>query len=491
MTDFFEDARAHQGHRRAALRGGLSSVASRAFGAVVQVCSVIILARLLTPEDYGLVAMVLAITSVAPIIVDLGTRDAVGQQERITPSEVSALFWITCAAGVALALLVVVSGPLIAQLYGDPRLTEIAWVSSLTVITSALTCQHYALLRRAMMFRHLALIEGGANLVGACTAVTMALLGAGYWALVVRPLITGMCVLGGVLWHCRWVPPRPTITPGVRQMLRFGTNLMGFVVADFIGRHADSVAIGMTAGAQRLGFYRKALLIYENLLDLTVALHGVASVSLSKLRDDHAELRRLWAKGLNTLSFYAMPAFGAVAVVGDDLIRLVLGEQWAFAGTLLTLLALRGIPHVVDRTLGWLHVAAGRPDRWARWGLLQACVQIVALLIGLPFGIIGIVVAYSIAMYAMFVPTLVYAGRPLGVHARDVVAAIWQPLLGTLLAVAVGLTLDFLAWPDMHPLPRMVLAGASFVTVYVALVAGVMRLREPFMVVVKLRGAAR
>jgi PST family polysaccharide transporter len=491
VIDFFEDAQARAGHQQAALRGGLSSVVSRAFSAMVQVCSVVVLARLLTPEDYGLVAMVLAITSVTPMIVDLGTREAVGQQARITQGEVSALFWITITAGLLFALLIVLISPSIARLYGEPRLIEIAWVSSLTVLASALTCQHYGLLRRAMMFRQVALVEAGANFVGACAAVGMALLGTGYWALVMRPLVTALCVVGGVFWYCPWIPRKPTITSGVKEMLRFGANMMGFTVADFVGRNADSVAIGLTAGAQRLGFYRKALLIYDNLLDLTVALHAVAAVSLSKLRDDHVELRRLWAKGLRTLSFYAMPAFGIVAVIGNDLIYLVLGERWSFAGILLTLLALRGIPHVVERTLGWLHVAAGRSDRWARWGLLQASVQIIALLIGLPFGPIGVIVAYTLAMYLMFVPTLVYAGRPLGVQALDVARAIWQPMIGTLVAVGVGLVLAFVIWPDMSRLLRLSLSGVSFVVVYLAVVPGVMRLREPLLIVVKLWGTTR
>jgi PST family polysaccharide transporter len=194
---------------------------------------------------------------------------------------------------------------------------------------------------------------------------------------------------------------------------------------------------------------------------------------------------------LRTLSFYAMPAFGIVAVIGNDLIYLVLGERWSFAGILLTLLALRGIPHVVERTLGWLHVAAGRSDRWARWGLLQASVQIIALLIGLPFGPIGVIVAYTLAMYLMFVPTLVYAGRPLGVQALDVARAIWQPMIGTLVAVGVGLVLAFVIWPDMSRLLRLSLSGVSFVVVYLAVVPGVMRLREPLLIVVKLWGTTR
>jgi PST family polysaccharide transporter len=430
--------------------------------------------------------MVTAFTGFAPILVDLGTRDAVAQRDKITPGEVSALFWISLAVGGSFALLVALSGPLISRFYGEPRLTMIALVSSLTVLASALTCQHQGLLRRAMMFRQVAMIDFGANVVGAGTAIAMAFTGAGYWALVVRPLVTGLFTAIGVWTYCRWVPPRPTLTAGVKEMLRFGVNLTGFSIADFVGRYADSVAIGRVSGTERLGYYRKALLVYENALDLTISLHGVAAVSLPKLRGNLVELRRLWAKGLSTLSFYAMPAFGALAVTSQDLIFLVLGERWQNAGLLLSVLALRGIPHVVERTLGWLHVAAGRSDRWMRWGVLEAGLQVIALFCGLPFGPMGVATAYVITMFLIFVPSIVYAGQPLGIGARDVMQAIWQPLVGTLGAVVSGFLLHFLVLADMQRFPRLLLVGFTFVAVYLILVPGIFKLRTPLTVILKL-----
>ncbi len=126
-----------------------------------------------------------------------------------------------------------------------------------------------------------------------------------------------------------------------------------------------------------LGYYQNAMFIYENLLALLVTpVHGVAVTSLSKAQNDLDELRRLWRKALSTLGFYAMPAFGILAVTGQDLVIVLFGSKWAQAGVLISILALRGIPHAVERTLGWLHVAAGRTDRWMRWGLVAMCAQV-------------------------------------------------------------------------------------------------------------------
>jgi PST family polysaccharide transporter len=488
---YFDEHRIDDGHGTRSLRGGAISIVSRGANALIQIGSVLFLARLLSPEDYGLVSMVAAVTGFAPILVDLGTRDAVVQRPRITRGEVSALFWITMAFGFGSALLVAASGPLIAWFYGEPRLTTIALVSSLTFVTSALVCQHQALMRRAMQFRALGISEAAANLVSAVAAITMASFGFGYWALVLRPIATGFLLAAGTWVCCRWLPSRPTFTRGVREMVGFGLNSTGFTMTDFIGRSVDRVAIGYRNGAVRLGYYQNARFVYDNLLDVLVAAtHGVAVSSLSKLRNDPEELRRLWAKALSTLAFYAMPAFGLLAVVSRDLIVLLLGNKWANAGLLLSILALRGIPHCIERTLGWLHVTAGRTDRWMRWGLFATGAHLVALVVGLPFGPTGVVVGYVICMYLLFVPAIAYAGRPLRITGRDLIRAVGLQLVAALLAVAGSGTLERLALAHSEPITRVAALSLAYVTFYMVLAVGLFRVRMPLEVMLSLvRGA--
>jgi PST family polysaccharide transporter len=480
---YFEDNKAKAGHGRKSLRGGAITIIARAINAVIQIGSAFFLARLLSPEDYGLVAMVFAITGFAPILVDLGTRDAIVQRERITPDEVSALFWITLLVGCVLSLLVIGSGPLIAHIYHEPRLTVIALCSSVMIIASAMTCMHYALLRRAMMFRSIAIIEVGSNLLGAGIAIGTAFRGLGYWALVLRPIVTS-CLLAAAVWFkCHWLPGRPTFTSGVKQMLKFGGNLIAFSVADFVGRNSDRVAIGYGLGASALGSYQNALLVYDNLLDVVVLpLHQVAIAGLSKLQDNLLELKRSWGKALSTVTFYAMPAFGILAVTSQDLVVLFLGAKWAIAGVLLSVLAMRGLPHSVERTLGWLHVAAGRTDRWMRWGVFGTCVQLVALVSGLPFGQMGVVSALTICMYGLFIPAIAYAGRPFGIGAGDVIRVVGRQLLGALFAAWIGFLARQALLPDTERFVRIILTACAYSVVYIILVAGVFKVRTPLVV---------
>lgn len=484
MKALFHDHTVDVDHGRRSLHSGAIVIGARACIAFIQVGSVLLLARLLSPEDYGLVSMVTVLTTFAPLLVSLGTPDAVVQRRSITEGEVSALFWISMTLGCTCALLLAASGPLIARFYGEPRLTTIAAVSAITFVASALTCQHYALLRRGMRFVDLAALDVGSNLLSAVAAIALAYYGLEYWALVIRPVLMNALLAAGVWLRCRWIPPRPTMTPAVKAMLGLGLHSTGFSMTDVVGRSSDRVGIGYRSGATTLGYYQNALFIYDNLLDLLVSpLHGVAVSSLSKTAHDPAELHRLWSKALTTLAFFAMPAFGILAVVGQELIVLLLGAKWGHSGVLLSILAVRGIPHSVERTLGWLHVAAGRTDRWMRWGVFATCGQLIAMFCGLPFGAQGVAVAYVIFMFVLFIPAVAYSGQPLGIGARAVIAAIWRPLAASLLAVAVGVILRYTLFAGLSAFMKILALGMAYAGVYLVTAVVLLGVRMPIAVV--------
>src|SRR5262245_3861952 len=209
---YFDDtAPSHDLHRRS-LRGGAISMVAQALNVVTQLVSTIILARILMPEDFGLVAMVSAVVGFATIFVDLGTRDAVTQRGSIDEGEVSALFWITCGVGLALTGLTVLSAPLLARFYDEPRLALVAIALSITFALPALYCQQQALMRRAMLFRSLAMIDIGANLGSTVAAILLAYQGYGYWALVWKLVLTALFTCLGVWLSCGWWPKRPKFT---------------------------------------------------------------------------------------------------------------------------------------------------------------------------------------------------------------------------------------------------------------------------------------
>ncbi len=480
VDSYFEENKPYRGLGRTSLRSGVIFVTARGLNIFVQLASTILLARLLSPHDFGLVAMVLALVGFAPMLIDLGTTDASVQKTHITQGEISTIFWLNVAIGVALTVLLAGSGGLIALVFGEPALTNIALMLSLTFITAAISTQHYALMRRAMQFRRIAIIDISANLIGSAVSIAMALTGWGYWSLVAKPIVTSGLSAIGVWLSCPWVPGRPQLTPAVKELLGFGMGVTGFTMTDYVAKSADRLAIGYFYGAGPLGLFQNAFNIYNNLLSiLTEPLHNIAVSGLSKLRNDVDELRRSWDRALSTLSFFSAGAFAVLAVIAQDFVVILLGQKWAPAGPLLCILAIRGIAHSIERTLGWIHVAIGRADRWMRWGWFSTACQLIALAGGLPFGVVGVTTAYAIVMFGLCVPAVVYAGRPIGISRRDVLQSIGPQTIAGLVTVSVGLVAQQTVLVNLSELVRFFVSMPFCLVVYLTLAVGIFRVTGP------------
>lgn len=482
---YFDDSARGNDLNRRSLRAGAVAMTSQAGNVATQVVSNIVLARILVPEDFGLVAMVSAITGYISIFVDLGTRDAVTQHARLSEGEASALFWITASTGLVFTIVTISCAPLIAAFYGLPKLKTITMAMSIPFMLSALYYQQYALMRRALMFRKLAIIDVSGNATGAIFAILLAHLGYGYWALVWKPAMTAFVTASAVWTTCGWWPKRPAFTQGVKEMIRFGLNVTGFSITDAISRSIDRVALGHSFGPRQLGFYQNALNVYDNSIGVTV-LHNVATATLSKLRDDLDALRRAWSTALSSLAFFAAPAFAVLAVVGQDFVVLLLGAKWKEAGTILCVLALRGPAQVVASTYSWLHVAAGRPDRWRRWGMFNCGFTIIALLCGLRYGAIGVAVSYGVVAYLVMVPSILYAGKPLGIGARDVFATVGPQVICALATAAFGFALRLTLFENVSVPVRFGLLSLLCGAFYLAVIVLGFRMTKPLAVAASL-----
>jgi polysaccharide transporter, PST family len=477
---YFGENKPHADLGRASVRNVVTSVAGRGVNVLIQFASTILLARLLSPHEFGLVAMVTALVLFAPILVDLGTTDASTQKPLITNGEISALFWLNITIGGTLTVLFAVGSGLIGAFYGEPALTGIALISSLNFILTALSLQHYALMRRAMEFQRIAIIDLSANALSSIVSVVLAFLGWGYWALVAKPIVQLSLTAFGTWMSCPWVPRRPSLSSEVKELVSFGLGVTGFAVMDTLSRSADRIALGYFNGPGSLGYFQNAFMLYDNLINMVAGpIHSVGISSLSKLRHNVPELRRSWSAALSSMTFFCAPTFALLAVTGQDLIVILLGQKWAPAGPLLCVFGIRGIANSVERTMGWLHVVAGRSDRWMRWGVFSAACHFVALAAGLPFGAMGVAVAYTAAMFCLFIPALVYAGRPIGIGVRDVLSATAPQMASAVIAVALGLTVQRLFLVEHSPLARLFVSIPVCLTTYVAIILGVFGLTSP------------
>jgi polysaccharide transporter, PST family len=262
-------------------------------------------------------------------------------------------------------------------------------------------------------------------------------------------------------------------------MLRFGLGVTGFTMTDYWARSADRISLGYFYGAGPLGYFQNAFLLYDNFLGVFTQLHDVAVSGLSKLRSDLSELKRSWAAALSSLTFFSAGAFAVLAVTAEDFVVLLLGQKWTLAGPLVCIFAVKGIAHVTERTLGWLHVAAGRSDRWMRWGIFSAICQLVAVLSAVPFGLQGVAVAHAMVTFCLFIPALAYAGQPLGIGAGDVLRTVGPQTAAALITVLVGFAIERELLADLSQLTRFLVSVPICLAIYLVLIAGVFRVTAP------------
>lgn len=477
---YFEDHQVSGDLGRRAVRGGIVSVAMQYGNGALQIIAAIVLARLLTPADFGLVAIITVLTSFVPLLIDFGLGDATTQRAKITRSQISSLFWLTSGVGFGIAVVVAACSPLIAMIYHEPRLEPIALCTGITFVLWGLSNQHLALMRRTMQFGLIARIQLMGTLAGVVAAIVLAMLGFGYWALVARPIVNALWVAVGAWRRCPWRPGFPAFGADVRSMARFGMHVMGFSVSYTVAKSVDRIALGLFYPPALVGYYQNAVNLYENSIFMALAqVHTVGSAALSKLQSNPAALRQKYEAALSALAYFVMPVSAILSVTAEDVTVLLLGQKWRAAGVLLRIIALRGILGVIEGSQGWLHLSIGRADRWRNWGIVTLIVQIVAVLAGLPFGATGVAVTSVIESALIAIPSIAYAGRPIGVGSALVIRATGPQVIGSIAAAATGTWLQMTLIAHLPSLVRIASATCFCACVYLVVVVGVFRRIEP------------
>ncbi len=423
--------------KQRSVRGGLNAFFSQSIVYVMRIGFSAVLARLLAPQDYGLVAMVSALTALADQFRDMGLSQATIQQRDIKHEQVSALFWINVGIGALLTLVVAASAPLVARFYNEPRLTLITITSSLSFTLGGLNVQHQALLQRQMMYGRLAAVNVASVAGSSLIAVLCAFAGMNYWALVCmnlsHPAIRGL----GLWLSTGWRPGLFLRRSGTRSMLRFGAGVSGFNVVNYFSRNLDNILIGKINGTQALGYYSKAYqLLLLPILQIRTPLLNVGIPALSALQDEPERYRRYYRGVVGLLAFLSMPLIAWMIVCAEEIVRIFLGPRWMPSVPLFAVLGLVSLvqaPITAIRGLPLLSLGRGR--KYFQFGLITAIVTSVSFLVGIRWGTMGLAWSYVISTYALIPLTTPWCLRGSPVSWRDALKAIMP---GASAAVAVG-----------------------------------------------------
>lgn len=459
--NYFDDSDISSSINESIVRGSAFLIGASGGKFVMNFISTVILARLLDPEAYGLLAMVFVVSNFVTLFRDMNMTLATVQKEKITHAQISTIFWVNAAVSCAITLVLIALAPGIAWFYGDPRLTGIAMLLAVPVFIRGLVVQHKALLRRKMYFGTLTAMDLGCSLVGYVTAVVMAWQGYGYWSLIGMHVSTAIADFTATLCVTRWRPGLPVRGSGARGMVIFGVKLTGYSIIRYASRSLDNALIGWYSGPAALGIYSKSRDVTGQIINYAQSpFNAVGVPSLSRLTQQPERYRRTFQRLTEKIVLISLVASVLMACTAGETIQILLGPKWTAAEPVLTILAIMVYTEAVFACVNWLFISQGRGGQLFKYGIFDAGSRVIAVLAGFPWGMLGIIGALGLLAFIRMPVQIWYACRQGPVRQSDVYGML-APMLG---AAAVGLAVVLAvrrAYPIEQPAVAIAVAAAA------------------------------
>jgi O-antigen/teichoic acid export membrane protein len=370
-----------------------------------QLITTVILAHLLSPSDFGLAGMAMVVIGFVNIFKDLGTAAAVIQRKELSDTLLSTVFWVNVSFGLLATFLLFLAAPLGAYFYREPRVVAVLQILSISFFISCLGILHQALLERTLSFNTLAKLETVSVLVGSLVGIGLAFARAGVWSLVFQSLIT-VSVNTFLLWlSSPWRPHWGFRWSEVKTISAFSLNLTGFSIFNYFARNADYLLIGRYLGAQDLGYYTLAyrILLFP-LQNITAVVGRVMYPVLSTMQEDNQRFNSAYLKVNGAIAFITFPLMAGLLAVAEPFVLTFFGEKWQPLVLLIMIFAPVGMIQSIGATVGGIYQVKGRTDWMFRWGVGSGTLVVMAFLIGLRWGIIGVAAAYAIVSFILSYP---------------------------------------------------------------------------------------
>ncbi len=444
--------------RHRTISSGFITVASQGLKFALTLGSTMVLARLLTPQDFGLIAMVTAVTGFLRVFKDLGLSTATIQRDAITQAQVSNLFWINVALSALLGLAVASLSPVVAWFYREPRLVSATIALSFTFLLSGSTVQHRALLYRQMRFKAVAMIEVGSMMAGVLSGITAALCKFGYWSLVISSLTTEAAGLLLTWFISRWRPQLPVFRSGTRSLVGFGANLTVANLINCLSGNVDTLLLGRFYGTYSVGIYSRAMaLLIRPLNQLLGPVTSVIEPMLARLQGEPERLRRTFLQIYNSMALIGFMATALLLALSQPITLVLLGSQWEKTSVIFAGFTGLALYYPLASALGFLLISQGRGRDLLVISVVANSMVVAGIIGGLPFGPAGVAVGWSISGLFGAMPYTYYkTGRQGPVHTRDlwIVFLKHLPLWGVVFGVTFAMRFVV---RDMNPLMQLLI----------------------------------
>jgi len=440
--DLGEDASDHADLKRRSVRGAAATFGAQGIRFFMQFAAQIALARLLTPEQFGIVAMVAPLIGLVQLFAELGLAQAVIQRPSLTHRELSGLFWINVAVSLGLAGLMVIASPLIAAFYNEPKTMAVTASLAIPLVLGGLAAQQMALMNRRLQFVALAAIDVGSTAASAVVGILCAWYGLGYWSLVAMQVANNAVNLAAAWVTSGWRPGRPCLDAAVTPLLRFGGNVTGYNLVNYFSFNLDNVLIGWASGVAALGLYNRAFrLLLPSIMQLTTPFTRITVPLLSRLQTEPDRYRNTFRQVLRALLLVTLPGLVWGIVFANEVIVTLLGARWQAAGPIFAALGAGSLLLPVNNGITWLFISQGRAREQLIWGAAGSGIVLVSFVVGLPWGPVGVATASAGFAWLIGAPLLFWAATRSGpVRLPDLMGTI-APIALAVLGAGVVLTL--------------------------------------------------
>ncbi|MGV9194810.1 lipopolysaccharide biosynthesis protein [Microbacterium sp. MC2] len=424
---------------RSAARGALFTFSAQAAKMLLQLASVVVLSRLLSPHDYGLLAIVLVVVGMGEIFRDFGLTSASIQAPTLTRGQRDNLFWINAGIGLLLTGVMFLLAQPIEALTGQPEIVGMVHWLSLMFLLNGLTTQHRASLMRDLRFRALAIVDVTAASTALGVAIVAALMGTAYWALVLQQLTNGVVVLAGALAAGRWLPRWYSRRHSVRSLISFGWNIVATNLLVYGGSQLDTIIIGLKFGPTSLGLYNRAYqLVMTPLSQVRAPMKGVALPVLSRVQQDPPRFDVYITSAQLALGYVLGIPLALIAALSDPVVRVMLGPQWTEATPIISLFATAGLLTTLAFVGYWVYLARGLGRQLFVYTIVTTCIKIVCIVTGSFFGVLGVAIAFAVAPAISWPLSLFWLSRITPMPTRQLYAGASRILITAAAAAAAA-----------------------------------------------------
>ena len=432
----------------------------------------LVLARLLSPTDYGVAGMAIVTTSLVVLFTDPAFGTALVQKKSITERDRSTIFWASVVIGVTATVGGIAVSGFVARIFDTPQVQPLFAVTSLSFLFNALAITPTALMFRQLAYRSLQIREIAAQLIGAACALLVAVLGFGPWAIVANWLAFSVTAAVLVWALASWRPRFIFSRESLRDLGGFGMKVFGARTMTWANVNIDNVLVGRVLGATALGAYSLAYnVMFLPMARIGVPLQQVVSPAFARMQDDRARLEAAWLRSKRVSTALLIPSFFLVLAVAPDLVNVVFGSKWDAAIRPLQCLCIAGVAHSLVALHFSIVQACGEGGALLRLNTIVTIVTVGAFVVGVQFGIVGVAAAYAVAKWLLvLVDTRITTSAVSFDFWRALRAGTGTLPLGALAAAAaIGLRL-LLTEEGVAPVIRLIVVSILMLALYVGLV---------------------